>query len=106
MATSDQPAPGHLIAERTGQPLDGVADVLEAAAVAAGPVPAAELVTRASEVTHEITAEVACCTGEGHWIGLKKPQNLRGMLQIKLTWQEGWIAPATGRLLKLSMAEL
>src|SRR5204863_10047546 len=62
---ADQFLDGRLISQGPGQPLDGVGLLVEAAAVAVRPVPAAELVPRLGELAHEVAAEEAGCAGDG-----------------------------------------
>src|SRR5262249_33355583 len=63
--TLDQLPRGCLFPQRARQPLDGAGLLLQAAAVTARPVPAAEVMPRAHEVTHEVAAEEAGCTRDG-----------------------------------------
>src|SRR5579884_2595783 len=54
-----------LFSQRTGEPGDGVGVFLEATPVAAGAIPAAELMPGLGKVAHQVAAEKACCTRDG-----------------------------------------
>src|SRR5262249_62087663 len=58
----NQLADGRLISQRPGHPLDGGGLLLEAAAVAARPVPAAELAPRLAELAAPPAPHHAACT--------------------------------------------
>jgi hypothetical protein len=63
---ADQSLRGCLLAETAGQPLDSVGQVVEAGAVASGPIPTAQSVTGPGQMSDQIATQKTGCARDGN----------------------------------------
>jgi hypothetical protein len=78
LAAVNQRLAGLRIAERAFDPLDVVIDVIQSAAVARGPMPTAQLVPLARELSRDITSEKPSRSGDGNLHGIALPDSKAG----------------------------